>query len=123
MGGAIATLFPAVLAMHKETWLLERLEGVYTFGQPRVGDGEFKRFMESQMQKHKFKYVRFVYCNDVITRLPIDDSTFLFKHFGTCVYYNSCYYGKVKCRNLFMQKHQYIHNYACHYTSYNKIDF
>ena len=97
MGGAIAALFPAVLAMHEETRLLDRLEGVYTFGQPRVGDGEFKRFMESQMQKHGFKYVRFVYCNDVIPRLPIDDSTFLFKHFGTCVYYNSCYYGKVKC--------------------------
>lgn len=95
MGGALATLFPAVLAMHEETRLLDRLEGVYTFGQPRVGDGEFKRFMESQMQKHGFKYVRFVYCNDVITRLPIDDSTFLFKHFGTCVYYNSCYYGKI----------------------------
>lgn len=97
MGGAIATLFPAVLAMHHETGLLKRLEGVYTFGQPRVGDEEFKRFMESLMQNHGFKYLRFVYCNDVVTRLPIDDSTFLFKHFGTCVYHNSCYNGKVKC--------------------------
>ncbi|KAJ6412997.1 hypothetical protein OIU84_005920 [Salix udensis] len=95
MGGAIATLFPAVLAMHHETGLLKRLEGVYTFGQPRVGDEEFKRFMESLMQNHGFKYLRFVYCNDVVTRLPIDDSTFLFKHFGTCVYHNSCYNGKI----------------------------
>ncbi|CAK7337682.1 unnamed protein product [Dovyalis caffra] len=95
MGGAIAILFPAVLAMHEERWLLKRLEGVYTFGQPRVGDEEFKSFMDSQLEKYGFKYLRFVYCNDVIPRLPTDDSTFLFKHFGTCVYFNSCYNGKI----------------------------
>ncbi|KAK1588000.1 hypothetical protein Q3G72_019063 [Acer saccharum] len=54
-GGALAILFPAVLAFHEETQLLERLEGV----------------------------------------LPHDDSTFLFKHFGTCLYYNSCYRGEI----------------------------
>ncbi|KAJ4840852.1 hypothetical protein Tsubulata_029322, partial [Turnera subulata] len=96
MGGAIACIFPAVLAMHKETWLLKRLEGVYTFGQPRVGDEEFRRFMHNQMQTYGFKYLRFVYSNDVVPRLPIDDdSTFSFKHFGPCVYYNSCYRGKI----------------------------
>ncbi|KAK1588686.1 hypothetical protein Q3G72_025941 [Acer saccharum] len=54
LGGALAILFPAVLAFHEETQLLERLEGV----------------------------------------LP-HDSTFLFKHFGTCLYYNSCYRGEI----------------------------
>ncbi|KAL5752968.1 hypothetical protein ACOSQ2_023475 [Xanthoceras sorbifolium] len=95
MGGALAILFLAVLALHGETSLLERLEGVYTFGQPRVGDVEFKMFMEKQLHDYGIKYLRFVYCNDVIPRLPHDDSMFLFKHFGTCLYYNSCYRGKI----------------------------
>lgn len=96
LGGALAILFPAILALHEETSLLERLEGVYTFGQPRVGDHKFKRFMEHQFEKHDIKYLRFVYCNDLVPRLPFDDPiTSLYTHFGTCLYFNSCYKGKI----------------------------
>ncbi|XP_038902492.1 triacylglycerol lipase OBL1-like [Benincasa hispida] len=65
LGGALAALFPSVLALHEETRLLNR-------------------------------YFRFVYSNDIVTRLPTNDPNFIFKHFGTCLYFNSCYKGKDK---------------------------
>lgn len=95
LGGALAALFPAILALHEESWLLDRLEGVYTYGQPRVGDDRFGEFMKAVMEKHSFDFFRFVYSFDIVPRLPYDNKTMMFRHFGTCVYYNSFYQGKV----------------------------
>ncbi|XVF61168.1 hypothetical protein PTKIN_Ptkin08bG0108000 [Pterospermum kingtungense] len=96
LGGALAILFLAILALHEEKALLERFEGVYTFGQPRVGYHKFKIFMEDQFEKYDIKYLRFVYYNDLIPRLPFDDPiTSLYAYFGTCFYFNSCYKGKI----------------------------
>ncbi|XVE87120.1 hypothetical protein DITRI_Ditri18aG0090800 [Diplodiscus trichospermus] len=94
LGGALAILFPAILALHEETNLLERLIGVYTFGQPRVGDDKFKNFVENQFDKYGIKYLRFVYCNDLIPRLPLHYPP-LYTDFGTCIYFNSCYQGQI----------------------------
>ncbi|KAI3983013.1 hypothetical protein MKX01_029431 [Papaver californicum] len=96
LGGALAILFPTVLAFHKEDdWMLKRFEGVYTFGQPRVGDEELGEYMKEQLRINDVKYFRYVYCNDMVPRISYDDKSLLFKHFGTCLYFNSRYQGKV----------------------------
>ncbi|RVX21149.1 hypothetical protein CK203_001775 [Vitis vinifera] len=62
LGAALAILFPAVLALHEETWMLKRLRVYIPLDNPG---------------------------------LPYDDKALMFKHFGTCVYYNSIYEGKI----------------------------
>ncbi|XP_057969626.1 triacylglycerol lipase OBL1-like isoform X1 [Malania oleifera] len=102
LGGALAIVFPSILALHDESWMLERLERVYTYGQPRVGDREFGEFVSKRFREHGVRYVRFVYSNDLVPRIPYDDSGHLFRHFGTCVFYNCLYSGDIVVEEPFM---------------------
>jgi len=95
LGAALAILFPAVLAMHGEDKILDRLEGVYTYGQPRVGDEKFGKFVMKKFREHDIKYYRIVYANDIVPTVPFDNSFMLFKHFGTGIHFDSLYHGKV----------------------------
>ncbi|KAK8548386.1 hypothetical protein V6N13_054805 [Hibiscus sabdariffa] len=49
LGSALAVLLSVILFFHKE-FFLERMQRVYTFGQPRVGDDAFKDYMGKNLR-------------------------------------------------------------------------
>ncbi|RHN69350.1 putative triacylglycerol lipase [Medicago truncatula] len=74
LGGALAILFPAILMLHEESFLLERLQG--------------------NLKDNGIKFYRIVYSYDIIPRFPPDLKDTVFKHFGTCLYFDRNYNGK-----------------------------
>ncbi|KAK9142155.1 hypothetical protein Syun_011555 [Stephania yunnanensis] len=95
LGGALAVLFPSVLMLHQEESLLKSLYGVYTYGQPRVGDKTFGSYMSGQLNPVFRRYFRVVYRYDLVPRVPFDDKISQFSHFGGCLYYKSWFKGEV----------------------------
>ncbi len=71
LGGALATL--AVDRFTEEN--VELVHGMYTFGQPRVGDTKFAENFDRKMKRYAF---RFVDDQDIVTKVPFPP----FKHIG-----------------------------------------
>lgn len=78
LGGALALLAAArMLDMGR------RVEGVVTFGQPRVGKGKFAREINLRMQSRVFRVINFV---DPVTRVPLAIQGY--RHAGRRWYYD-----------------------------------
>ena len=81
LGGALATL-----AMADLTGISRRFTGAITYGQPRIGNDEFKRQFA---EKAGNRFFRFVNDEDLITRIPPG-----WKHVGQAIYFDEA--GKTK---------------------------
>ncbi|KAI8643165.1 class 3-domain-containing protein [Parasitella parasitica] len=66
LGGALATVFLAKM-IQKESPLLEHFEGLYTYGQPNIGDQDFSRAFTPDITCKIFNHV---YNNDIVPRIP-----------------------------------------------------
>jgi hypothetical protein len=79
LGGAMAVVAAAKLFLDGRTELKQTLRGVYTYGQPAVGDRRFAdqcgRWFGDRLYRHVFAY-------DVVARLP-PASTGSFAQFGS----------------------------------------
>lgn len=79
LGAAMATVAAAIVHQDPRYSAIRKvLRGVYTFGQPMVGDDEFTKNCEKDFGPMLFRHV---YGVDVVTRMPAI-TTGRFKHFG-----------------------------------------
>ncbi|KAI8372118.1 class 3-domain-containing protein [Blakeslea trispora] len=67
LGGAMGTIFLAKMLQSKSP-LLDHFAGLYTFGQPKIGDAEFAKVFSPSMTSKIFHHV---YNNDIIPRVPV----------------------------------------------------
>lgn len=79
LGGALATLAGATLDQQMPEY---EIAGIYTFGQPRVGDQIFAQSLDKGMKERFFRAVN---NNDVVPRIP----SMKFSHVGKLLYFDS----------------------------------
>lgn len=75
LGGALANLFSAQM-VNDYPGSEDAIGGVYTFGQPRVGDLQYAQFVNEKMGQ---RFFRFVNGNDLIPRLPLGIPSWLIR--------------------------------------------
>lgn len=81
LGAALATLAAATLRLQQPE---VEINGVYTFGQPRLGDRTFSKNYNSELKKITFRCVN---NNDVVTRVP--PQMLDYSHVGRLMYFDS----------------------------------
>ncbi|MDJ0662416.1 MAG: lipase family protein [Crocosphaera sp.] len=79
LGGALAHIMVAKLIDDLD----KPVYGLYTFGQPRVGNRSFARNFNIEF---KSRYFRFVNNNDVVTRIPLRSMSY--SHAGNFLYFD-----------------------------------
>jgi hypothetical protein len=68
LGGALAALAGAhIYADSTYAKVKDHLLGIYTFGQPRIGDRDFARILDNTLGQNLFRHV---YRRDIVPRLP-----------------------------------------------------
>lgn len=80
LGGALAIL--AGVFCHEHELLSSKLKGIYTYGQPPVGNYQFARYFNNKLQNKTFRVVN---NNDIVPRLGIFD----WEHVGQEKYFDS----------------------------------
>lgn len=79
LGGALAVLAASKLLLERQ----EPINGLYTFGQPRVGDFQFANAVETACKSFYFRYVN---NKDVVPRVPL--RTMRYADAGTLKYFD-----------------------------------
>ncbi len=80
LGAALATLATARFRLDMD----KPVNGLYTFGQPRVGDRDFAARFNADFKMRTFRYVN---NNDVVTRVPT--RRLGYSHLGTFLYFDT----------------------------------
>ena len=98
LGGALAAL--AATSLEYQGF---KVSGLYTYGQPRVGDWQFVRQVNARMGDRMFRYVN---NNDIVPLVPppfnILNPTRLYGHMGQFRYFN--FRGKLEKKSLLGQR-------------------
>ena len=81
-GGALAVLAASKL-YHQNRALSKAVYGIYTFGQPRIGNPVFAKSFDRNWSRKCFRVVNH---NDIVTRLPSTDWNY--RHVGKLVYFD-----------------------------------
>jgi triacylglycerol lipase len=97
LGGALAVLAVAKLRMEKA----QPVSGLYTYGQPRVGDAEFCSRFDQALGTNTFRFVNF---KDIVPRVPLRNMNYddigAFQYFNEQKYDPSTTWGEILLHNV-----------------------